>query len=189
MEWLQSADRWLFLLINQSGWPWLDGAMIALSAKWMAIPLYAIVLYLLWREFGAKAIWPISACILAVILSDQGSVLLFKNVFQRLRPCHASDLVEIVRLPSGHCGGQYGFVSSHASNVFAFLVLIGSLFRKHVWLLLLVTFWALAVCYSRIYLGAHYPLDVFVGAIWGSMAGFSVSKMMFRLNPTLKIDA
>ena len=108
--------------------------------------------------------------ILVVSLADQSSVHLFKNVFQRLRPCHEPALEGLVHLVNNKCGGQYGFISSHAANTFgvAFLALLW--IRKR-WFTAVMLLWALLVAYSRIYLGVHYPGDVLVGGLWGAGCG------------------
>ncbi len=117
-----------------------------------------------------------------IALSDQSSVHLFKNVFERLRPCHNPDLEGMVHLVRGHCGGKYGFISSHASNTFAVAIFLRSVLRTRPVVILLFA-WAVLVCYSRIYLGVHYFCDVLVGGLWGAFLGWR----MYRLYDYLRM--
>ena len=84
---------------------------------------------------------------------------------------------DIVHTLNGKCGGQYGFVSSHAANTFALAMFVGMLFRKKLkWMLVLMLFWAGFVSYSRIYTGVHYPADIVAGALLGAGVGFLLVK-------------
>jgi undecaprenyl-diphosphatase len=114
--------------------------------------------------------------ILGITLSDQISVHLFKNVFQRLRPCHEPALEGLVHLVNGECGGLYGFVSSHATNSF-YVALFSLLFIRKRWFTILMLLWASVVGYSRIYLGVHYPGDVICGSMLGALVGWGIYKL------------
>lgn len=108
---------------------------------------------------------------LMILVTDQGTNL-FKNGFERLRPCHDPSLREMLRLVKSTCGGLYGYFSGHASNSFALAVFFSSIFRvKYNSLPFLLLFVAFLVAYSRIYIGVHYPLDVVSGMAFGSLVG------------------
>lgn len=184
-DWLIEIDRYLFLAIN--GWagsvPQLDALMLFLSGKWSAIPLYGFLAYLLYKVYGLRqfALIALGVTVL-VILTDQGSVHLFKNVFQRFRPCHDATIVEQVRLINAHCGGQFGFVSSHAANTFGLATFVIFLLRQGHWPLpMLLIAWAGLVGLSRVFLGVHFPGDVIFGALFGSLVGWAMGVLIQRL--------
>jgi undecaprenyl-diphosphatase len=137
------------------------------------IPLWLFFIYLLVVLYKRKAFPNILVLIGSVVLADLGSVYLFKNVFERLRPCHNPQIQDLVHLVNNHCGGQFGFVSSHAANMFAiasmmFLMIRHRYPKSYIPLFL----WAALIGYSRIYLGVHYPGDVLFGALFGSLVAW-----------------
>ncbi|MBP8879050.1 MAG: phosphatase PAP2 family protein, partial [Flavobacteriales bacterium] len=80
------------------------------------------------------------------------------------------------------CGGKYGFVSSHASNHFAIAVFMSMALRSVPRLATAaLLFWAALIAYSRVYLGVHYPGDVLVGGLWGTLVGFLVGRIYVGL--------
>lgn len=185
---LQNLDRQIFLFINGHFNSFFDFVMYWLSDKLIWAPLYVVLLVMMYYTYR-KAFWVILLLIiLLVTLTDQVSVMLFKDVFQRLRPCHEPELEGMVRILNGHCGGSYGFISSHACNTFGVAVFAGSILKiRYRWMLPALLIWAAAISYSRVYLGVHYPGDIFVGALVGSFIGWLVVILFRYIQPRLKV--
>lgn len=190
IEWLEAIDRALFLALNGAHHPLLDSMMVFISEKWTWIPLYAVMALIAQRKWGWKGLGMFAVlAALTVVLTDQISVKLFKNVFERYRPCHNLEIGHLVHTVNEKCGGIYGFVSSHATNHFGIAVFFAAtLFRKHRmgWVILL--FWAALVSYSRIYLGVHYPADVTVGGIVGVLIGTGTSGLFYWIGSKLNLQ-
>lgn len=170
---IQQLDTDLFLFLNSINSPFWDGIMWTISARLTWVPLYLIILWMFYRLTGRRVILVLLFVIAAITLSDQLSVHAFKEVFLRLRPCHEPSLEGLVHIVRGKCGGQYGFVSSHAANSFNIAVFSLLLLRKR-WFTIAILFWAAVVSYSRVYLGVHYPGDIIGGAILGVVIGSTI---------------
>lgn len=176
-------DKELFLTLNSLGTETWDPFWLAVSGTKIWIPLYALLVFLLFRALKGHAIWvAILIAFANVFFTDFGSVWLFKEQFMRLRPCHVEEFANQMRLVKDSCGGQYGFVSAHASNTFGLSVLVGMMLRKKFpFMIFLLLAWAAMVSYSRIYIGVHYPLDITVGGVYGALCGL----MMYFLFHTV----
>lgn len=173
IETLETLDRELFLFLNGMHHDSLDQLMIWISDKFVWIPFYILLIGLIIRKHEWRSlIIVVPALILLITLSDQISVQVFKNGFERLRPCHNEELSGLIHL-LGNCGGKYGFISSHAANTFALAVFIIYIMKSKP-ILYIMLVWAGLVSYSRIYLGVHYPADIFAGAIIGWLIALTV---------------
>ena len=178
MEQLQKIDEYLFRLINSTGWQQMDEVMILISSKWFWIPLYIFILYTLYKTFPKDFLKILLSLGILIFLADFSSVQLFKEIFQRARPCH---LLEGIRVVNG-CGGPFGFISSHATNSFAIAFFISLLLRRFWWFINLFS-WAVLIGFSRVYLGVHYPFDILGGMFWGvfvSLLVYYIYKMKIK---------
>ncbi|NOU45950.1 MAG: phosphatase PAP2 family protein [Bacteroidales bacterium] len=168
MAYLNQLDTQLFLFLNSLHLPFLDPVMILISGKLTWIPLYLLLLVLIIRYFKWQSVMILLFVALLITVSDQVSVKIFKYVFERPRPCHEPDLEALIHLPTGNCGGAYGFISSHAANSFALAGFLFLLLRRRVSSIGIILFtYAFLVSYSRIYIGVHYPGDVIAGGLVG----------------------
>jgi undecaprenyl-diphosphatase len=167
MDELIALDQALFLELNQYRSPFWDVVMVLISNKYVWFPFYGILIGLwvyFYRRRGMLMVLTLAA---SVGIADFVASGIFKPYFARLRPCHDTLLGDAVNFIDG-CGGQYGFVSSHAANAFAVAIFVIMLLPRHQWgFKLLLFIWALAISYSRVYLGVHYPGDITAGAFIG----------------------
>jgi len=170
---MDQLDRSLFLFLNGLHSHFWDGIMWWVSGNTSWIFLYILILAWLTKEYRWKMLLLIIIIALTVTLTDQLSVHLFKDLVKRLRPCHNPEIARFVHLVKGHCGGAYGFVSSHAANVFGITILTTGLLKNRYYSWIMFA-WASLVSYSRIYLGVHYPGDVLGGALFGVLIGWSL---------------
>jgi undecaprenyl-diphosphatase len=175
LETLQQIDLDVLVWINHTlKSDWMDSVMLFCTARFTWIPWYAILLYFLYKS-NPKRIW-INLIVLTccIALADQLASGLLKPLVERLRPCH-NDAVNIkLLLIEGVCGGQYGFVSSHAANVFALFTFfyLKDVFKNIKVMLYILFIWAFIVSLSRAYLGVHYPGDLLCGALVGSLGTY-----------------
>lgn len=176
IDWLEQMDQAMVIAVNQWHHPILDDIMWNISGKWQWIPLYVYLLYMMIKKYDQKVLWPILSVVMVIVLTDQTSVHLFKEVFQRYRPCHHLELKPVLELVHNKCGGKYGFVSSHAANSFGLAVIMTLLFKEKRGFVVLLLIWASVVAFSRVYMAVHYVSDVFFGALLGALLAFMVHR-------------
>lgn len=188
LDLIKEFDTALFIALNSPHSDFMDSVMWYISTTWLWIPIYLFFLYYAFKKGGVKFLLIILlGAVCCVALADLISVHAFKNVFQRYRPSHNLDLVDLVQTvnkPNGseYLGGKYGFVSSHAANISAIATFVIASFKQFSKKWFLVIFWALLIMYSRIYMGVHYPSDIFGGAL----IGFGIGIGMYQISKKLK---
>lgn len=171
LEW----DKELFLYLNSFHSDFWDTIMLMITRKETWFPLYAIIIWYFIRNYRIKSILIIIALALLVLAADQFSGLL-KDTIQRFRPVHEPTIENLVHNVLRK-GGLYGFVSAHAANSVAILVFTSRIFKRRSYYILMLL-WTLMFCYSRIYSGVHYPLDLLGGALLGWGVGYGIYKLM-----------
>lgn len=168
--WLSDIDARLLLIVNGAHSPFFDSVMWCISGRWIWVPFYAVLAYLLFRRMSWKRA---SICLvtigLIILAADQTCATLIRPEIGRLRPANLNNpLSSFVHVVNGYRGGRYGFPSCHAANTFALAVFM-SLVIRHKWFTVMMFSWAFVVSYSRMYLGVHYFGDLFCGATIGSL--------------------
>jgi len=187
-ELLDKVDKWLLELINFDGGHVLDGFFFFVSTKqaWIPIGILFVSWLLFDRRYRRQTLFIIIAITLTVAICDQVSSSLIKPAVERLRPSHCTDIMGDLHFVNNYRSGRFGFCSSHAANATGVLVFISLILRKKA-----ITYplfvWTLLVCYSRIYLGVHYPGDVIFGCFVGVVSGTLVYRLyMFTISKIIK---
>ena len=214
---MYTFDHGLFMALNFDGGPLFDRVMLTVSGTAMWLPLYALILWLVWRRSGWRGMSVfLVLMLLALGLSDIVSGIfkhngllgdLLPELEPRWRPMFTPSLEGLdiapdslrtlrrltpealhaagysgqwaVHVPVEAVSGRFGTVSAHAATFVALAVLSAAAIRRR-WFTLLVTLAAAAVCYSRIYLGKHFPMDLVWGALVGAVLGYAAWRLFRR---------
>ena len=191
-----NCDHNLFLALNFDGGAFMDRLMLTVSGTAMWLPLYALILWLVWRRGGWRNVIVFTLLMVAaLVLSDMVSGIfkhngvlggLMPGFEPRWRPMFtpalegldiAPDSLRALRMagtpgdwtvhvPVEAVSGRYGTVSAHAAVIVTLAVLSASVIRRR-WFTGLMVVCTLVICYSRIYLGKHFPMDL----VWGTLVG------------------
>jgi len=168
-------DKQLLLALNGSDSLFLDGFVKTLTTATTWIPLYLALLYLVVKNSDAviKVIMVLAGAGLCVFIAGSLDDMIVKPLVARWRPTHDSEIGMLVDIVNGYRGGNYGFFSAHASNTFSISIFFSLLIRSRALTVSLVT-WSLVNCWTRMYLGVHYPGDILCGLLWGGAVGTGV---------------
>ena len=176
MEELIKLDEQLFYFINTGmSNAFFDFILPFCRNKYFWAPLYAFVFFAFIFNFKSRQWLALLAVILVITLADQASSSLLKPHFNRSRPCQTKIVNNAEVNLLINCGSGKSMPSSHATNHFAIAFFMGMLFYKKNKLFLIIgLFWAGLVSFSQIYVGVHYPFDVLVGAVLGTVIALAI---------------
>ena len=174
MDWIELDKQWL-LALNGSDSVFFDSLVKTLTAATTWIPLYVALLYMVVKNSDSmKKIFLIVGCaLLCVFFAGSLDDMIVKPLVERWRPARDPDIGIHVDIVNGYRGGRFGFFSAHASNTFSLAVFFFWLVRSRLLSAALVI-WSLVNCWTRMYLGVHYPGDIIVGLLWGAVVGTGV---------------
>lgn len=181
-ESLLELDTDLLLAINGRHCDFFDYFMYQFSGKLVWIPLYVALWYVMLRNLTLKQLlWCSLGVVLVILFADSVCSHIIRPLVERWRPSREESPIDhLVHLVNGKRGGRYGFPSCHAANTVALTTYIFFLFRRR-WLTLSLLVWALITCYSRAYLGVHYPGDLLAGALVGMSGAALVYLLLVKL--------
>ncbi len=194
-----TVDYGLFLALNFDGGAFMDWLMLTFSGKLTWVPLYLLFMWLIYRKAGWRnMLLFLVLAALSIVFTDMVAGAfkhtgLLKNILPdlgvRLRPMYTPELegmVHVVKL-----GGKYGSISAHAATTCT-VALLASLILQRRWIWCISAFWVVAVCYSRVYLAYHFPLDILYGVLLGLCFG-AISYLIYastahRLMPRDEVE-
>jgi len=160
------------LAVNGSDSLFIDGMAMVLTKAATWIPLYLSLLYVVIKNNHSlwKVLLIIACAGLCVFFAGALDDWLVKPNVARWRPTHDPEIGMLVDTVNDYRGGNYGFFSAHASNTFSIAIFFTLLIRNRVLTVFLIA-WSLLNCWTRMYLGVHYPGDILVGLLWGGTVG------------------
>lgn len=168
-------DLKVLSIFNGSGFGFIDAVAVTLTSGVMWIPLYVVLLYVIIKNSDTMLQIALAAgfALLCIAITAGVSELLVKPLVARLRPCNDPMVKCCIDVVAGACPKSYSFFSSHAANTFGLAVYFSCLFRSRLLTVSLIS-WSLVNCWTRLYLGVHYPSDIVCGLLFGALAGFVV---------------
>ena len=190
MEEIIHLDKQLLLLLNGSESLFLDYVVLTLTNAKTWIPLYLALFYVLWKTYRnnwCEILLILAAAGLCVVLAGTVDDTIVKPLVARWRPTHDPEIGHLVDVANGYRGVNYGFFSAHAANTFSIALFFSLLMRHRLFVCFMVA-WSLVNCWTRIYLGVHYPGDITVGLLWGALVGYGVYRLYCRITLPARYD-
>ena len=182
LQTLESFDKQLLLAVNGSDSLYLDRLVRTLTHGATWIPLYLSLFYVVLNNNNnvrkvLSVVGTVALCYLLAGAVDDGII---KPTVARWRPTHDPEIGMLVDVVDGYRGGKYGFFSAHACNTFSVAILFFWFVRSRLLTVTLII-WSFINCWTRLYLGVHFPGDILVGLIWGAISATIVYYLYYRL--------
>ncbi len=175
LEKLLSLDTELFVYLNGLGSGEYDGFWLFVTRQSNWIPLFLLLLYIIYKKLGIKQTLYLLLFVAVIIAITDQTTNLFKNGFQRLRPCNNPEINSFIRVVQSR--SSFSFFSGHASNTMAVAAFLYFILKDKINYFGFIFVWPLVFAYSRIYLGLHYPGDILTGYLFG----FTFAFLMFKV--------
>ena len=176
-------DRELLLTMNGSDSLFLDGLAVTLTTAVTWIPMYCALLYMVLKNNDSvqKILLIVVCAALCAFIAGSLDDMIVKPLVARWRPTHDEVIGRAVDVVNGYRGGRFGFFSAHASNTFSIAIFFTLLVRSRALSIALIL-WSLTNCWTRMYLGVHFPGDIVCGLLWGGIVGTAVWYLHSKLN-------
>ncbi len=170
LEKILALDTQLFIYLNGLGSETYDELWLIITKQVNWIPFFLLLFYIIYSKLGLKKAGYLLLYVAVLVLITDQVTNLVKYTVQRPRPCNNSDINTIIRVVQSR--SSFSFFSGHAANSMAVASFLYLIFKKQFKYFGLVFLWPLIFAYSRIYLGLHYPLDIFSGYVFGFFIGY-----------------
>lgn len=178
---LESFDKQCLLAVNGSDSLFLDRMAHTLTTALTWLPLYLSLFYIVLKNNDSvrKILYIVAAAAMCVLLAGTVDDVIVKPTVARWRPTHDPEIGMLVDIVDGYRGGRYGFFSAHVANTFSLAVLFCWMIRSRILSIALVI-WSFTNCWTRLYLGVHFPGDILCGLTWGLIVGTFVYYVYYR---------
>jgi len=180
---LLQIDTELLIFLNNLGSEQWDGFWLALTNQFHWSPLFALLLFLIFKKFGWKNGGLILLFLVVLITFSDQFTNFIKNTFERLRPCNTEGVLQQIR-EFNYKPTSYSFYSGHAASSMTFSFFVILLLKKHYKYIGFLVIFPLLFGYSRIYLGVHYPVDILSGYLAGLFFGYLFYVLQKKLRLT-----
>jgi undecaprenyl-diphosphatase len=175
LEKIIDLDKNLFVFLNNLGSTPFDDFWLLVTKQFNWIPLFLILLFILYKKIGLKQLLVALLTIAALIAFTNEITDLVKFSVQRIRPCNDEELKGLIRVVKQ--SDTFSYFSGHAANSIAAMMFVFLILKKHYKYSYLIFLYPLIFAYSRIYLGLHFPLDIISGYIFGSLTGILFNRI------------
>jgi len=167
LEQLQKWDQELFIFLNSLGIEDYDTFWVFITKIEHWTPLYILFFILFFYAYTARKALIGVGLTLVVFGITLGITDLVKNTVGRMRPNNVPELAEIIRILQ--TPGNFSFFSGHASVSFAVTTFVVLALRSRLKWVYVFYVWPVFFVMSRILVGVHYPGDILVGALVGTL--------------------